>query len=138
MNLLDALKQATEADLESISARVAELEAELDGLRELKRLLEVKFGIRKKPGAHLRNGGGRRKTAATDAPGDAASDGQPQLSATDQHRLNIKRYLMANGPQSQGSIVKQCGVPAGSITAVLKHPMFKHTAKGVELTSAAY
>jgi hypothetical protein len=40
---------------------------------------------------------------------------------------------MANGRTTQANIVKDCGVPPGSITHVLEHRWFKKDGKVVDL-----
>lgn len=142
MKLLEALNALKQSDLDDIVAKIATIEAELDQLKELRKVIEIKLGVRKPRGAHLRGKGRTRKQATSEEssadPGEPGAfrspSGAGQYTATEQHRLRAREFLMANGPTKQGALAHRCGIPAGSITAVLKHDWFTTTARGVELT----
>lgn len=145
---LEALEQVSEQDLEEIRTKAEEAEALAERLRGVQRVIEIKLGLRPAPGMHSRGtGGGRKKKAAageeSESPAGAASAdsappavvaGSPPMTQTERHRAAVREFLMANGPQSQAVVCKRTGVPIGSITNVLKHPWFTHTARGIELT----
>lgn len=144
MNLLEALNSITQKDLDDVVGKIGTLEAELDQLKELRKVIEIRLGIRKPLGAHLRGKGRPRKSkdetseAETSDPGEPGAFRSPsgggQYTATERHRIEARKFLMANGPTKQAALAHRCGIPAGSITAVLKHEWFTHTSRGVELT----
>lgn len=139
MSLFEALKNVTKEDLDKCIERIKEIEAELAGMKAARRLIETRLGIEH---PRLSNFKGRRpRKAAEDASGEASGEqsAEPQqYTATERHRLRAKEYLMANGPTHQAALAKRCDIPAGSITAVLKHPWFAHTSRGVELTRSLH
>jgi len=142
MKLLEALNSLKQSDLDDIVAKIESLDAELSQLKELRKVIEIKLGVRKPQGFHLKGKGRPRKpreesTESTD-PGEPGAfrspSGAGQYTATEQHRLLAREFLMAHGPTKQNALAHRCGIPAGSITAVLKHEWFTTTARGVELT----
>lgn len=58
MSLLDALAAATDDDLKEISDKLTSLESEIEKLKEVKKLLEIRLGHRRPVGHNLK--GGRR------------------------------------------------------------------------------
>ena len=130
--LLEALNSVTQEDLDSVVKQVEELEEQIGQLKELRRVIEIKLGVRKPLGAHLK--GPRKphnKTAAT------VSDVEPatgSMTATERHRERVKEYIMVNGPAKRSIIINACSIPLGSSTAVFSHEMFCETGRGIELT----
>lgn len=137
MKLMEALSKITQADLDECVVAIQGHEKELDQLKELRKIMEVKLGIKKPAGFHLRAGQRKKPAGGGDAAGKTAESTEPVVyGATAQHRIRIKEFLMANGPTSQQDIVRRCGVPAGLITAVLKHEWFAQTDRGIQLTKS--
>lgn len=141
MSLAEALAKITKEDLEQVNQRIAELESELDTQKELRRIIEIKLGVRKPLGAHLR--GSKRKSKTADLPTsqnmgasvrtDDADD--EQFTATERHRMNARKVLLQSGqPVPVPVICKSAHIPSGSITNVLRHPWFQDTGRGVMLT----
>lgn len=136
VSLLEALKTVTEADLTEVNEKIAAMESELNDFKQLQKVIEIKLGMRRSmfqtPGAN--RGGRPRKRPETPADGSAEISPASQYTTAERHRMRVREYIMANGPASQATICKQCDIPHGSITAVLKHDWFTFTARGVELT----
>lgn len=141
MSLAEALSKITQQDLDEVVAKITELESELDTQKELRRIIEIKLGVRKPHGAHLR--GLKRKPKAASLPTaqdmgghlDNEPENDPKYTATEQHRLNVRKFLKeCNGPMSLAAIAKQTHVPMGSITNVMRHLWFQDTGKGYMLT----
>lgn len=142
MSLAEALSKITQQDLEEVVAKITELESELDTQRELRRIIEVKLGVRKPQGAHLR--GMKRKPKAANLPTaqdmggsvNSDSDDDQQYTATEQHRMNARKWLLAQHNKATPVLecARQAGVPTGSTTNVFRHPWFQHTPNGVMLT----
>jgi len=137
--LIEALNAITEADFDALALKLKDAEAEVQSLKELLKVVAAKLG-KTAPGQH----GGRRvqKPKSAAAP-NVAADGEsdedttpaiPGMTRTEQHRRTVQRFIQANGPTRSAELCKKTGVPVGSITAVLKHPMFVETAIGWGLT----
>ena len=139
MNLMEALSGVTQSDLDEITAKCEALETELSQLREVRKIIEVKLGVRKPVGHNLKGRPKRRSvedtenTPATLTHSAMNSTGQA-YTQTELHRIAARKYLQQHGCTSQSGLAKQCNIPAGSITAVLRHDWFMHTARGVELS----
>lgn len=138
MKLMDALAAISESDLQEVVAEITTLEDRIGQLKEVRRVIELKLGIRKPLGHHLR---GSQKKKRHESPvqsagdlGGAVPDMSSQLTVTDQYRADARRYIMANGPQSAAAIAKACGIPNGSMGGVLKHKGFKQCQHGWELS----
>ena len=137
MKLMELLQKVTQEDLDDCVVQIQEHEKALDQLKELRKIIEVRLGIKKPAGFHLRGENRKKAAGGGGAAGKPADPAEPVVyGATAQHRIKVKEFLMANGPTSQPDLVRRCGVPAGSITAVLKHEWFAMTAKGVQLTKS--
>lgn len=134
--LLEALESISQSDLDEIVAELDTLERRADQLKELKRIIEIKLGLRKTQGAHLKNRGSKKPVEKPESNGHETPPAgmQNQMTVTDQYRLEAKRFIMANGPQPPLKIAKACGIPTGSITAVLKSKAFKQCEHGYELS----
>ncbi len=131
--LLEALRDCTQADLDEIDQKIASLESELGGLKEARRIVAGKLGVLPRRGGARP---GRKPVAAASsvAPGgSSASADDGVLTQTEKYRLRVREYIMANGRTTQANIVKDCGIPPGSITNVLEHRWFKKDGKVVDL-----
>lgn len=133
--LLEALQSVTQDDLDSTVKEIDEIEKRLGQLKELRRIIEVKLGVRQPLGSHLK---GPRKPRSK--PAAAAESNEPiepslgHMTAIERHRLRVKEYIMANGPAKRSIIINACSIPNGSSTAVFNHSMFCETGRGIELT----
>lgn len=159
--LLDALKNVSQEDLDQVTQQLAEAEAVVDSLKEVKRLLEAKLGFRKPLGWHLKDRNKQKAAERRAAKAEAAASseeaelhqdepggeedtdeaaeqtvgkGPTQMTATEMHRRKAREFLKTRGYCSLAGIAKQCSIPMGSITNVLKFPWFMATARGWELT----
>lgn len=135
MSLFEALKNVTKEDLDKCIGRISEIEAELDGLKVARKLIEARLGLTPPRVNNFK--GRRRQNTAEQVSGEQSAEPQ-QYTLTERHRLRAKEYLMANGPTHQAALAKRCDIPQGSITAVLKHSWFAHTSRGVELTRSLH
>lgn len=137
--LIDAFSEVSKTDLETVEKAISDNETQLIFLRELRRVLIARLGLKPPTGAaaHVHKGPAKKRPAAS--PPDAApvqselTPADAPVTATDRHRQNAYRYIMANGASQPKDICKHCDIPAGSITAVLSHHWFKRTPRGVEL-----
>lgn len=134
MSLKDALKSVTQADLDELNEQIREHETEIAQLKEVRRLIEVKLGIRRPLGSHLKGTQKRHKQEATEQ-GNPPVISEKIVSFTEEYRQKVRLFLMANGPQKQVVLWKRCGIPEGSIDNVIKHRWFTVTSRGVELTA---
>ncbi len=159
--LMDALMNVSQEDLDEVNQELAEAESAVDSLKEVKRLLEAKLGFRKPLGWHLKGRNkqkaAERRAAKAEAAGiteaqvlpnevDSEDDeeaneqtvgkGPTQMTATEIHRRKAREFLKTRGWCSLAGIAKQCHIPMGSISNVLKFPWFMATARGYELTQA--
>jgi len=125
MKFVDALKAVTQDDLREINDKIVETEKYLQGLKRAREIVKGALGMGPQRG-------GPRPAQRSSVPQPSATE-PAQPTRKEQYREVVYKYLLANGPQSQAVLCKQCGVPGGSITEVLKHPWFTHTAKGVDL-----
>ena len=125
-NLLTALNSVTEDDFNAMEKEIEEKRNELASLESLIKVIAVKLGKVTPKVA-------RGKSANFNASNPDEEQAPPGTTQTEFRRKRIKEYLMANGPMPQAKIVKGTGIPQGSITAVLKHPMFVQTALGYGL-----
>lgn len=161
--LMDALKNVSQEDLDQITEQLAEAEKVVDSLKEVRRLLEAKLGFRKPLGWALKRAAAERRAAkaarVADAAGSAEAEahrdelggeeaeaeaaeeqtvgkGPTQMTATEMHRRKAREFLKTRGYCSLAGIAKQCHIPMGSISNVLKFPWFMATGRGWELTQA--
>lgn len=96
--LLEVLKTAKETDLAEIDARIAELDGELQGLREARKLLDVRLHG-KKPRA-------KPQRTAAEKPADKPAASKPQSQLAEQ----IHDVIAANGPMTADTIAAKLGI----------------------------
>lgn len=143
--LLDALSKLTQADLDQVNKELDELQAQVAQMTELKRVIEVKLGVSKPRGWHLKEARAKAKAARSSKP-EAESDessveaenASAAVSRTEQYRAKAREYLMANGTTKLSALASNCSIPHGSISAVVKHRWFTNGTAGVGLSAAAY
>lgn len=138
MSLKEALKSVTQADIDELNEQIREHEKEIAQLKEVRRLIEVKLGIRRPLGSHLKGTQKRHKQQEAEELGQGnlrSASSEKILSFTEEYRQKVRLFLMANGPQKQVVLWKRCGIPEGSIDNVIKHRWFTVTSRGVELTA---
>lgn len=118
--LLEALKNSTQADLDEIDKRLAEVEAEGDTLREARKLMHRKLGIE-----------------TTKKRGSATDRGERQARTRDM-RLAIAKILLANPnvPGRKAPITEKLGLGDGEYEHLTKHEFFTLTPDGIKLTTA--
>jgi hypothetical protein len=127
--LLTSLENATAADLEVLDAEITQKEVHVAMLKEVRRILRVRFGLTSAPSSRLPKT--KAKTAEL-TPTAAPED----LSQTDRYRQAVYRYIMANGPASQAALCKALNIPDGSMTAVISHKWFHKTTRGIDLRNS--
>lgn len=130
--LLETLKSVTETDYEEIVRQIAEKEQELDCLNQLEKIIGARLGKQK----IKRGPGGRAIKSASDGNGKSEEVLRTtgKGSTWDAYRQKMKEYIMANGPSQTATLSRQCGVPMGSMAALIDHSMFIKTANGVGLS----
>ncbi len=124
LTLIDVLERATEADLDALDEEIAVLDRKLASLSAARRLIDVKLHGRKKFGP-------RKKPAVAAAPSTAGVK-----TRSDEYREAIAKHLLKHGATRPAVLCEECGVPNGSITAMLEHPWFVRGADGVSLSPA--
>ncbi len=132
-SLLSATQQDYDAILQDIQAR----EQELTALRDAAKLIGLRLGIVEKKQHGGRRVGGKKQEAA-DTPEDQeveAPVAPPGTAKTEHYRTLLKQFIQANGPHTMSELSRKTGVPNGSMTAVLAHPMFVKTAIGYGLSN---
>jgi len=142
VKLLEALAEVSQKDLDEVIAECETIEKRLEQLNEVRKIIELKLGLRRPPGHQLKRGYKRKATEANGSQPVAQSQPEqpsPQnMSITDRYRKDAKEYIMANGATKQAELAKRCDIPAGSIAAVIKHKWFNVGEHGVGLTQFAY
>jgi len=137
VKLMDALAEVGQSDLDELDKEIEAIQNRLDQLKEVRKIIQIKLGLRNPVGANFR-GGRKSRDAVSPSVEKSGSSESPQLSSqmtvTEQYRSDARKFIMANGPQQSGAIARACGIPSGSITAVLKHKSFKQCQHGWELS----
>lgn len=124
MKLLDVLKGVTQNDLDEIDTKINDLEGELDGLREVQKLVKVKLHgkpERKKP----------VRRARTPKDGD---DGDADGDAGYEKKAKIAAYLSERGASQIRDIAAGCGLPPQGLHNYLNCPYFTKSSQGYHLT----
>lgn len=132
--LLEALQEVTEADLAEIDAQIQSLEAELAGLKAARSVVAARLGVatgrgkaaRKKPdggAAYAGQSDAKAKDVQTDVDDGTDSHGAPTL--TGQRREAIYKYLTSHGATRQVVLMRELGIPQGSMGALVKHIWFQ-------------
>lgn len=137
-NLVEVLRSATKEDFDALTAEIASRQSELDSLLEVQKVLGLRLGLIEK-----KKWGGGRKPAAkpavsrsdeTESEDDSDAPSPPAGTTRMEHyRKLVSEYIQANGPKPLAEICRHTKIPNGSITAVVKHPMFVKTAIGYGL-----
>lgn len=133
-SLLNATKEDYDQLVNDINAR----EQELVALRDAAKLIGLRLGIVEK-----KQHGGRRvacKKGESAGTGPEADDVEtPAAPAgtakTEHYRTLLRQFIQANGPHTMSELARKTGIPNGSMTAVLNHPMFVKTAIGYGLSA---
>ena len=128
--LLTEYNTATAETLVEINAEIAKVEGEakackgkIAGLRTLRRAIDEKLNGRKSRKPMV------RKAKAGVVQGASGGD------ATTAHREKAAKYLAHSGPTRPAIIAQQCGIPVGSISAVLDCSWFEKHPAGVALSA---
>lgn len=135
--LVEVLSNATQEDFDALTVRIQELQSELDSLLEVQKVIGLRLGLIEKK----KWGGGRKPAAANvesgqDSVAEEDSDAPTPpvgTTRTEFYRKLASEYIQANGPKPLADICRHTRIPSGSITAVVKHPMFVKTAIGYGL-----
>lgn len=129
MRLLDALQEASEEDLHVLDEQIAALRDKISTLQIAQKLIAVRLGVAPKTGAAA-----HRKSQKKSVPEEKGAEASPEDEAVtnkDRQRQLVYRYIMANGPSKLADLAKGCGIPMGSMNAVVDHAWFFRTAKGL-------
>lgn len=139
--LLAALSGVGEETLAEVTQQIVSLEIELDGLRELKKLIETRLH-----GKPLTRGRivkmNKRQSSALAATSEG--NGQPTNGAmTDdcspvcrQRRVDLRTFLKTSGAQSQSRIAQSLDIPVGSMAKVIDCDWFERRGGLVALSEA--
>lgn len=125
-DLLNALNSVTEDDFDAMQKEIDGKRNDLHSLEALQKVIAVKLG-------KIPEKAPRGKAANFTAVNPDEEQAPAGTSQTEFRRKRVKEYIMANGPMPLNKIAKQTGIPSGSISAVMKHPMFTQTALGYGL-----
>lgn len=132
---VQSLLNATKEDYEQLVKDIEERETELVALKDAARIVGLRLGLVEKK----QHGGARtpRAQKADDGGEEASNVEAPEPPAgtgkTEHYRTLIRRYIQANGPTPMAELSRKTGIPNGSMTAALTHPMFVKTAIGYGL-----
>lgn len=128
--LIDCYNAATADTLAAIDEEISKAESEakacegkIAGLRTLRRAIDEKLN-----GKKARQARQPRKAKAT-------ATGAAHGSATTEYREKAAKYLSHAGPTRPAIIAQHCGIPLGSISAVLDCPLFDKHPNGVSLSA---
>ena len=137
-NLVEVLRSATKEDFDALTTEIESRQAELDSLLEVQKVLGLRLGLIEK-----KKWGGPRKavnkpagTESQDTENEDDSDAPVPPAGTtriEHYRKLVSEFIQANGPKPLAEICRHTKIPNGSITAVVKHPMFVKTAIGYGL-----
>lgn len=118
-NLLKAIKEASEKDLEEIQGQIIKQEDELATLRRAERLLLTKFG----------------KTPKT-KPGPKSKEKPEEKAPFDMYavRRRVAQFL-SDGPQNGQQIMLHCKIGGPKFTEVMNYEWFVKVEKGYQLTT---
>lgn len=134
---VQSLLNATKEDYEQLVKDIEARETELVALKDAARIVGLRLGLVEKkqhggaraPRARKPDDGSEEQASGVEAPEPPAGTGK-----TEHYRILIKRYIQANGPTTMVELSRKTGIPNGSMTAALTHPMFVKTAIGYGLT----
>jgi hypothetical protein len=143
-SLLNATKEDYDQLVNDIDTREKELatyidtrQKEIASLRAAAQVIGIRLGIVKEPHHGGRVVAGYKPVAADkkQQTGDVdPPEAPPGTAKTEHYRGILKQFIQANGPQTMSELSRKTGIPNGSMTAVLSHPMFVKTAIGYGLT----
>jgi len=101
-------------------------------------VIGIRLGIVEEPQDVSRGVSGYRPVAADkkQQSGDVEPpEAPPGIAKTEHYRGILKQFIQANGPHTMSELARKTGIPNGSMTAVLTHPMFVKTAIGYGLSA---
>lgn len=102
-DLLAALDEAKQEDLDAIDDQAKGLQGKLDSLRALRRVMAAKLGVESNGSGR---GGGKRKSV-------------------DEWQKELVRYLSHSGPKTRATIMLDLKISSGVIGKVLDHGFFE-------------
>ena len=123
-SLVELLASASDEDLADVRARIGRLESELEALRVVERAVDVRLH-----GRPVRKGGRKPKAEANgQAPLNRLPGVRGETTAT--YRMKAVEYLGRVKAAKPMVIANDCGIPKGSIVAVLDHEEFRRGVDG--------
>lgn len=125
--LLKLLGGVTAEDLAAFDETLAAREAELAGLREVRRVMAGRLGLLPKKGGPRKGGG---KSAA--APPSALDRAEQMI----ERRRRVAKLLATRAPLFQGAIMSECEIGGRVIAETLACDWFESTSQGFRLTNA--
>ena len=134
---VQSLLNATQEDYDQLVKDIDAREQELVAMRDAAKLIGLRLGILEKKHHGGRRVAGKKSEASDNNPEDddvEAPAAPPGTAKTEHYRGILKQFIQANGPHTMSELSRKTGIPNGSMTAVLSHPMFVKTAIGYGLT----
>lgn len=134
---VQSLLNATKDDYEQLVKDIEARETELVALKDAARLIGLRLGVVEKK----QHGGRRVKGQSSAATVPLAErevetpEAPPGTAKTEHYRSLLKQFIQANGPHTMSELARKTGIPNGSMTAILNHPMFVKTAIGYGLSA---
>lgn len=141
MSLREALQQIKQSDLDDVNKEIEDVERALDELKDIREVIEIRLGFKRRSkveGTPPRKTQPAAPAAAAPAAAKSAPPGRTLGGITEEYRAKCREYLMANGPTKMIRLAAMCGIPSGSMPAVVNHRWFNKTVDGVALSDAAY
>jgi len=136
---VEVLRTATKEDFDALTTEIEARQAELDSLLEVQKVLGLRLGLIEKK----KWGGGRKPAGKPAEPTGHKTETEDESDAPappagttrmEHYRKLVSEYIQANGPKPLADVCRHTKIPNGSITAVVKHPMFVKTAIGYGLS----
>lgn len=128
--LMDAIKAITVEDLAAVDKEITEKNAELGGLREVRRFMAMKVGVIKKK-SHGKRAAGQAATGT-----DPARPSAPKGTLSEKYRRDVAKWLLEHGnsPTRLSKLADAVGMPDGSASAIIAHPWFTKSDQGYYLS----
>ena len=118
VDLVQMIQAATAEDKAQVDARIDEISKELESLRLVQKLLDVKL-----------NGKPERKAPQKRQARAGSTDGKTPREPTQRER--VYDYLSVQGrPVKPATIASDTGIPVASVYTLLSHEWFKKTEDG--------